>query len=88
MSPFPSNIVHNSFYTLQELTSLYPKAAGFTFYTSFYLTDKANMYNGILTSSYVIKVAPRMECQKNVYLPNRTIMTSTHYVDPSENYDM
>lgn len=72
---------------IQDLTKQYPKAAAFTFYTTFFFTNKSMPENTTLTTTYLQTVGPRWECFKNIYIPTRVKTVTTHTIEPLNSYE-
>lgn len=70
-----------------DLLKNQPKAAGFTFNVSFFLTDSNQTEKSdLVTAKYLYKVGPRYECYKNLVLTDRVDTYSTHHFFPNSGF--
>ncbi|PVD22529.1 hypothetical protein C0Q70_18343 [Pomacea canaliculata] len=72
----------------KEQLQVYPDAAGFYFWTEFFVYDwgPENNNSDITIFRYLNSTPPRWECKKYVYLPNRVSQARTHAFTPRSPY--
>ncbi|KAH9514944.1 hypothetical protein Btru_021458 [Bulinus truncatus] len=72
----------------KESLSRYPEAAGFYFYTSFFITDwtASNPKQKLIVKSYRKSREPRWESYKFVFIPDRVMSILTHEIFPKQGY--
>lgn len=89
---FDEYIVHDQLWSYKdilnkELMPKYSNAAGFTFNVSFFILDWGDTGSGDLyLTKYVQRTEPRVECFKNIYIPNRVSEVTTHTFTPKTRY--
>ncbi|BFZ13642.1 hypothetical protein BsWGS_16680 [Bradybaena similaris] len=71
---------------LKEQLGKEPNAAGFYFYTEFFITtwDPTNPEEDLMVKRYRKSTVPRWECYKYVYLPSRVTTSVTHQFFPKD----
>lgn len=73
---------------IQESLALYPRAAGFYFFTEFFITTWGPTHpeERLMVKRYRKTREPRWECYKYVYVTDRVVSSLTHEIFPKDTF--